>query len=71
MIPADLYAEFSFINTGVTADPAASSNPWNTPLSVVRPTDDVIVQLDIDTSATEVPLIRQRLETPQLQRRSR
>jgi hypothetical protein len=68
MIPADLYAEFGFINTGVTADPAASSNSWHMLLSVVRSTDDVIVKLDIDTSAIEATRIRQRLETPQLQR---
>jgi hypothetical protein len=41
---------------------------WNTLLSAVRPTDDVIVQLDIDTSATEVTIIHQLRETPQLQR---
>lgn len=67
MIPSDLYSGFTFINTGVTADPTQTTNPWNTLMKVARPIDHVIIKLDIDTSSIEIPLMEQLMTHPELQ----
>jgi hypothetical protein len=68
-IPADLYADFTFVNSGVIGDPASHANPWNTLLASARPSDYVIVKLDIDTPLIETALMQQLLEEPALQDR--
>ena len=68
-IPADLYADFTFVNSGVLGDPASHANPWNTLLQQARPSDYVIVKLDIDTPDIELALMDQLLQEPALQQR--
>lgn len=46
-IPPELVPEFTWVNAGVVADKASAQNPWNTLLKVARPTDVVLVKLDI------------------------
>ena len=68
-IPTDLYADFTFVNSGVLADPDSPDHPWNTLLGAARPSDYVIVKLDIDTPSIEMPLMRQLMASPALQDR--
>lgn len=61
-IPADLVPKLSYYNTPVESAVGADHNPWRVLAQVARPSDYVVVKLDIDNSMTELALIEQLLD---------
>jgi hypothetical protein len=55
-------AAYHWINVGVSADPDSNLNPLKLLLENFREDDLIVVKLDIDTSAIEVPLALQLLK---------
>ena len=64
---AQQLARLHFFNWPVSARPAALDNPWTLLQAVALPGDHVVVKLDIDTEAVEVPLAMQLLNSSALQ----
>lgn len=60
-LPLDLYPSYHWINVAVSADPRSPLNPLHSLLRHYRPHDLILVKLDIDHAATEVPLTLQLL----------
>lgn len=61
-LPASLQASYHWINVGVTSDPESKLNPLRLLLDNYNRDDFIVVKLDIDTSAIELPLALQLLE---------
>jgi hypothetical protein len=61
-LPPHLLAAYHWINVGVSADPNSKLNPLKLLLDNFREDDLIVVKLDIDTSAIEVPLALQLLQ---------
>ena len=68
-LPREWLSAYHWINVGVSADPDSNMNPWNWILDSFTADDIVIVKLDIDTAAVEIPLVLQLLEHPSLHER--
>lgn len=60
-LPPHLLAAYHWINVGVSADPDSQLNPLKLLLENFREDDLIVVKLDIDTAAIEVPLALQLL----------
>ena len=60
-VPDELLTAYHWINVGVTADPNSKMNPLRWILDKFDQDDLVIVKLDIDTPAIELPLAMQLL----------
>jgi hypothetical protein len=61
-LPPHLLAAYHWINVGVSSDPDSNLNPLKLILENFREDDLIVVKLDIDTSAIEVPLALQLLK---------
>jgi hypothetical protein len=60
-VPTHLLASYHWINVGVSSDPKSEMNPLKLLLDNYNEDDLIVVKLDIDTSAIEVPLAMQLL----------
>lgn len=65
-VPNDLKAAYHWYNVGVSAETNSTRNPWNFIRENFHEDDLVVVKLDIDTPAVELPLAKQLLEDPEL-----
>jgi len=65
-LPDDMRAAYHWINVGVSPDPHSNQNPWKMLRKAFTKDDFIVVKLDIDTSAVEIPLVVQLLESPDL-----
>ena len=63
-IPPDLLPSYHWFNVGVKSDPSSKFNPLNSILRRMREDDFIVIKLDIDTAAVELPLTRQLLKEP-------
>ncbi|GKY98068.1 hypothetical protein MPSEU_000764800 [Mayamaea pseudoterrestris] len=61
MVPSNMLSQYHWINVGVEADPEAKMNPLRMLLEQFTEEDFVVIKLDIDHSAIEVPLAYQLL----------
>ena len=66
LIPDSLKAAYHWINVGVDPTEGASMNPFTMLLSKFNVEDLIIVKLDVDTPAVEIPLAYQLLNNPRL-----
>jgi hypothetical protein len=60
-VPEDLLSAYHWINVGVESDPESKLNPLKLLIDNYNQDDFIVVKLDIDTSAIEVPLVLQLL----------
>ena len=58
-MPDDLMTSISYFNIPVEDTKGGKNNPWRYIRALARPTDFVVVKLDIDTPQVEIELIRQ------------
>ncbi|CAF2528213.1 unnamed protein product [Rotaria sp. Silwood2] len=58
-LPDDVFPVYTLINVGCAA--TGKFNPWVMLKAIARPHDHVVIKLDIDTPAIEIPLINQLL----------
>jgi hypothetical protein len=56
-IPKSLQASYHWINVGIESDPESKLNPLQLLLDNYNQDDFIVVKLDIDKSAIEVPLL--------------
>lgn len=61
-LPEEYMASYHWINVGVSAEEGHKLNPLHSILKKFSEDDFVVVKLDIDTPAVELPLFRQLLE---------
>ena len=61
-LPEEYMASYHWINVGVSAEEGHKLNPLHSILKKLSEDDFVVVKLDIDTPAVELPLFRQLLE---------
>jgi hypothetical protein len=59
-LPDDVFPIYTFINVGVD-EKIGKYNPWTTLEAIAKPTDYVIVKLDIDNTPLESALMKQLL----------
>lgn len=64
-VPNHWMAAYHWINVGVDSDPTSKFNPYNI-LDNFNNDDLIVVKLDIDTAAIEVPLAKQLLHDDRL-----
>mmetsp|Transcript_11238 Transcript_11238/g.17012 ORF Transcript_11238/g.17012 Transcript_11238/m.17012 type:complete len:411 (+) Transcript_11238:204-1436(+) len=62
LLPEKYFASYHWMNTGVSADKESKLNILRSIVSKFGEDDFIVVKLDIDTSAIEVPLAQQLLE---------
>lgn len=67
-LPEHLLPSYHWINVGVSPDPNNPMNPFKLLLNEFTEEDFVVVKLDIDTPAIEMPLVHQLLNDTQLHR---
>ena len=66
-MPADVVSVISYFNLGVDVTPGAKHNPLRTLREIAKPSDFVVMKIDIDPdSAIETKLIKQLLAEPAL-----
>ncbi|CAF1443895.1 unnamed protein product [Rotaria sordida] len=58
-LPDDVFSAYTLINVGCTT--SGKFNPWVMLKTLAKPQDHVVIKLDIDTPAIEVPLMNQLL----------
>ncbi|CAF1122392.1 unnamed protein product [Rotaria sordida] len=58
-LPDDVFSVYTLINVGCAA--SGKFNPWIMLKAMAKPHDHVVIKLDIDTPAIEIPLINQLL----------
>ena len=68
-MPNHVYDVASFFNVGVSADPEARINPLRTLRSITRPSDLVVLKIDIDSPEIEERLLQQIVEDSSLSSR--
>ncbi|GKY92528.1 hypothetical protein MPSEU_000223100 [Mayamaea pseudoterrestris] len=61
LVPSSMLSQYHWINVGVEADPEGKMNPLRMLLEHFTEEDFVVIKLDIDHSAIEVPLAYQLL----------
>jgi hypothetical protein len=61
-LPKYLWSRYMYFNVAVSADPTQASHSWNILLSIAKPSDYVIVKLDIDARDIERALVQQLLD---------
>ena len=68
-MPNHVYDVTSFFNVGVNADPEARINPLRTLRAITRPSDLVVLKIDIDSPEIEERLLQQIVEDSSLSSR--
>ncbi|CAJ1944835.1 unnamed protein product [Cylindrotheca closterium] len=63
-IPAHLLPSYHWFNVGVKSDPLSQYNPLNSILKAMKEDDFIVIKIDIDTPAIELPLAHQLLKEP-------
>ena len=65
VLPESLLSSYHWINNGVEADMDSKLNPWNL-LKQFNVDNLIVVKLDVDTPAVELPLVQQLLDHEEL-----
>ncbi|KAL7564197.1 hypothetical protein ACA910_021624 [Epithemia clementina (nom. ined.)] len=65
-VPDELKAAYHWYNVGVSANHTSSANPFKMMLENFDENDFVVVKMDIDSSAIEIPLVQMLLQDERL-----
>lgn len=68
-VPAKIVNNLTYFNLPADSTPGAKHNPLRILAEVTRPNDFVVLKIDIDTSAVEIPLIMQIIENSAMYKR--
>ena len=60
-VPASLVPILQFFNVPCDAEPEGKHNPWRVLAAIAKPSDYVVVKLDVDHQQTELALVDQLL----------